>query len=35
MDAMIKPIVTDGMKKEYKLAMKDNLAKENKIASNN
>ncbi|MBC7654923.1 MAG: cytochrome c oxidase subunit II [Oligoflexus sp.] len=31
-----KPIVTDDMKKEYKLAMKDNVAKsENKIALNN
>ncbi len=30
-----KPIITDGMKKEYQLAMKDNLSKENKIALNN
>ncbi len=30
-----KPIVTDDMKKEYKLAMKDNLATKNKIALNN
>ena len=31
-----KPIVTDDMKKEYQIAMKENVAsKENKIALNN